>query len=291
MGIPFRVGAHNVEAARKVLGDNLEIIHFDFLQPETYVQTFAGIERMFLVRPPGLSNVQRDIAPAIRAAVKAGVKHIVFLSIQGVENNPLVPHHKIEQLLLETGIDYTFLRASFFMQNLTTTHRAEIRDQDEIALPVGAAKTSFIDTRDIAAVAAHALTELGYANKKYTLTGGEALDYEQVAAKLSSTLRRTIRYTHPSMISFIRRQLAQGQKLSYTLIMTALYTITRFGNAKTVTGDVAMILGRSPISFDQFAEDYRVSWQLDSAAETAFAKQRTPLDSQPALLTHKQPNL
>jgi uncharacterized protein YbjT (DUF2867 family) len=276
MGVPFRVGAYHVKAAGELLGDNLDITHFDFLNPETYAETFAGIERMFLVRPPALSNVQRDIAPAIRAAVQAGVKHIVFLSIQGVENNRVVPHHKIEQVLIETGVDYTFLRASFFMQNLATTHRAEIRDQDEIALPVGGAKTSFIDVRDIAAVAAQALTEAGYTNQKYTLTGGEALDYAQVAAKLSATLHRTIRYTRPSVITFIRRQLTLGQKLSYTLIMTALYTLTRFGNAKTVTGDMALLPGRPPISFDQFAEDYRKSWQPDPAAESARTMQLTP---------------
>lgn len=260
MDVRFRVGAHDVKAAGVTLGYHLDITHFDFLKPETYNQSFAGIERMFLVRPPRLSNVKRDIAPAIQAAVKAGVKHIVFLSIQGVENNRFVPHYKIEQVLLATGVNYTFLRAGFFMQNLATTHCAEIRDQDEIALPVGTAKTSFIDARDIAAVAVLALTETDHTNKTYTLTGSEALDYEQVAEKLSSTLHRTIRYTHPSIITFIRRQLAQGQQLSFTLIMTALYILTRFGNAKTVTEDVGMILGRPPIRFDQFAEDYRLSW-------------------------------
>ncbi len=287
LGVPFRVGAYHVKAAIEILSDDLEITHFDFLKPETYAAAFAGIERMFLVRPPALSNVQRDIAPAIEAAVKAGVKQIVFLSIQGVENNRVVPHYKIEQLLLGSGVDYTFLRASFFMQNLSTTHRSEIRDHNEIALPVGHARTSFIDARDIAAVAARVLTEAGHTNQKYTLTGDEALDYDQVASKLSATLHRTIRYTHPSIITFIRRQLALGQKLGYTLIMTALYTITRFGNAKTVTHDVEMLLGRPPISFDQFAEDYRSSWQPDAALETAPDMHSPASDTQPALLTNK----
>lgn len=287
LGVPCRVGAYHVKTASEMLGEDLEITHFDFLESETYSATFAGIERMFLVRPPALSNVQRDIAPAIQAAVKAGVKQIVFLSIQGVENNRVVPHYKIEQLLLGSGVDYTFLRASFFMQNLSTTHRNEIRDHNEIALPVGHARTSFIDARDIAAVAARVLTEAGHTNRKYTLTGAEALDYDQVASKLSATLQRTIRYTHPSIITFIRRQLALGQKLGYTLIMTALYTITRFGNAKTVTHDVEMLLGRPPISFDQFAEDYRSSWQPDAALETAPDMHSPASDTQPALLTNK----
>jgi uncharacterized protein YbjT (DUF2867 family) len=261
LAVPFRVAARDPQLAQKILGSHIEVVGFDFLKPHTYAQAFDGIERLFLVRPPTLSNVQRDMAPAVLAAVQAGVKHIVFLSIQGVEQNRVVPHYKIEQLILQTGAHYTFLRASFFMQNLTTTHAAEIRDQSEIALPVGKAKTSFIDVRDIAAVAVHVLTEEGHEDKKYTLTGAEALDYDQIAQKLSVTLQRSVRYTNPSIFTFIRRQMVQGQTLMYVLIMTALYTITRFGNARDVTHDVQRILGRSPILFDHFAQDYRTCWQ------------------------------
>lgn len=259
-GHTLRIGAYNVEEARKLLNTEAEIVHFDFLTPATYREAFTGIKRMFLVRPPALSNVQRDIAPAVWAAVGAGVEHIVFLSIQGVENNPIVPHHKIEQLILKTGVDYTFLRASFFMQNLSTTHREEIQQQNEIALPVGEARTSFIDVRDIAAVAVHTLTEEGHTNRKYTLTGAKALNYHEVADKLSRTLERPIHYTQPSTVRFFWERVRSGEKLGYALVVTGLYTITRFGNAKEVTDDVANILDRPPISFSQFAQDYRDCW-------------------------------
>jgi uncharacterized protein YbjT (DUF2867 family) len=258
--VPFRVGAYNVEEAQQMLKTEVEIVKFDFLDPATYREAFTGIKRMFLVRPPALSNVQRDIAPAVWAAVGAGVEHIVFLSIQGVESNPIVPHHKIEQLILKTGVHYTFLRASFFMQNLSTTHREEIQQRNEIALPVGESRTSFIDVRDIAAVAVRTLTEDGHTNQKYTLTGAEALNYHEVADKLSKVLDRPIHYTKPSTVKFFWEQVKSGEKWSYALVVTGLYTITRFGNAKEVTDDVANILDRSPISFDQFAQDYRDRW-------------------------------
>ncbi|MBA3868113.1 MAG: SDR family oxidoreductase [Anaerolineae bacterium] len=260
-GIPFRVGARDTQKARQSLGDNMEITRFDFLDRETYDASFAGIERLFLVRPPALSNVERDIGPAILAAIKAGVQQIVFLSLQGVEKNAIVPHHKIERLIVESGVHYTFLRASFFMQNLSTTQASEIRDHSEIALPVGQAKTSFIDVRDIAAVSVYALTENYDEDHKYTLTGKEALDYFQVSEKLSSVLFRTIRYTNPSILHFVWKQLASGRKLGYTLVVAGLYTLTRFGNATSITHDFEAVLGREPISFDQFAQDYRHCWQ------------------------------
>jgi uncharacterized protein YbjT (DUF2867 family) len=260
-GVPFRIGARNVERAHRTLGDGLEIVQFDFTNPRTYRQAFHGIERMFLVRPPALANVQRDIAPAVYAAVGAGVSHVVFLSLQGVEKNRVVPHRKIEDLLRGSGMTYTFLRAGFFMQNLSTTHRDEIRYENSIAVPVGQAQVSFIDTRDIAAAAVLALTESGHENKMYTLTGGEALSYDTVADILSSVLQRSIQYTNPSIFTFLRRQLARGQPLGFALVVTALYTITRFGNAKHVSADAEKLLGRKPISFRQFAEDYAEVWQ------------------------------
>lgn len=261
--VPFRVGAYNTESARTAFGDSAgsEYVHFDFLDPSTYAPTFAGIEKMFLVRPPALANVKRDIAPALQAAKQAGVRHIVFLSIQGVEQNRMVPHYKIEKLILELGFVYTFLRASFFMQNLSTTHLIEIRDHDVISVPVGKARTSFIDVRDIAAVAVRALTEEGHENKIYTLTGGEALDYYQVSKTMAAELGRPIRYTNPSVIGFIRDQIAAGRALGFTLVMTGLYIITRFGNAKEVTPDVHRILGREPITLRQFVRDYQLCWQ------------------------------
>ena len=259
-GVAFRVGTSTLKSAPLSPNDPTETVHFDFLKPETFPAAFEGIERLFLIRPPALSNVERDIAPAIHAAIAAGVKQIVFLSLQGVENNKIVPHYKIEQAILATGVHYTFLRASFFMQNLSTTQAAEIRDHDEIALPVGKAKTSFIDVRDIAAVAVMALTEPHDIDQKITLTGSEALDYNEVARQLSTALGRTIRYTNPSLLHFIGAQIASGHKLGYTLVVAALYTITRFGNAKEVTQDVETLLGRAPITFEQFARDYRANW-------------------------------
>ncbi len=257
----FRVGARDPGKAQAQFGADTAVVAFDFLKPETFAAAFAGINRLFLVRPPALSNVERDIAPAVRAAVAAGVSHIVFLSLQGVENNRVTPHYKIEQLILELDVDYTFLRAGFFMQNLSTTHRAEIRDQSVILVPAGQAQTSFIDARDIAAVAARTLTQPGHERQIYTLTGAEALTYHEVAALLTAALGRKITYTNPSILRFIGHQKSQGNAWGYVLVLTALYTITRFGNAKTVTPDVAQILGRPPISFAQFVQDFTAVWR------------------------------
>lgn len=127
-----------------------------------------------------------------------------------MEKNPIVPHHKIEKIIKESGIPYTFLRPSFFMQNLISQHGEELRKEKIIFVPAGKGKPSFIDVRDIATVAAKILTEDGHENKGYSLTGCEALDYYEVADIISKELGETITYVNPSIPKFKRKMLAKG---------------------------------------------------------------------------------
>jgi uncharacterized protein YbjT (DUF2867 family) len=178
-----------------------------------------------------------------------------------VEDNPRVPHYKVEKYLESSDIPYTFLRPSFFMQNLNTTHREEIQKRDEIYLPVGDGKTSFIDVRDIGAVGARVLSESGHENRFYELTGAEALDYYQVAEIFSETLGRKITYKNPNQFSFLWYTLRHGTPLPFALVMLMLYRSTRLGMAERVTGDAEQLLGRSPTSFQRYVQDYKDVWQ------------------------------
>jgi len=242
-------------------GPGVEACAFQFGRPETYAPAFEGIRRMFLLRPPQISNVARDMFPALQASKAAGVQRIVFLSLIGIEQNTAAPHYQVEQWLKASGMEYTFLRASFFMQNMNTTHRDEIRERDEIFVPVGRARTSFIDVRDIGAVAALTLTQPGHAGQAYDLTGGEALDYYQTADLFSAVLGRKIVYKNPSAAAYFLRRLRLGGGLMYALVTTWLYTNTRGGMAAAVTGEVERLLGRPPIAMRRYIEDYQEAWK------------------------------
>ena len=259
-GVPFRAADLFPEKLRERFGAGVEAVPFDFGNKEKYAGAFQGIRKMFLMRPPQISNIKRDMVPALEAAKAAGVKQIVFLSLIGIENNKVVPHYKVEQWLTASGLDYTFLRCSFFMQNLNTTHLAEIRDQDEIFIPVGDAKTSFLDVRDIGAVAALALTHPGHEKKAYDLTGSEALDYYHVADLFTKILGRKITYKNPSSLAFFSRQ-AKGSNLMFATVTTWLYGNTRKGMAETVTGEVKRLLGSEPIKLQQYIQDYKDYWK------------------------------
>ena len=259
-GVKVRAADMSEEKIKARFGSSIEAVRFDFTDPTTYEATFKGVEKMFLLRPPHITNIKRDMYPSIDAAKRTGVKHVVFLSLIGIESTTYVPHYKVETYLKKVNLQTTFLRCSFFMQNLSTTHRKEIKERSEIFVPVGMAKTSFIDARDIGAVAAVALTQDGHANKNYDLTGSEALSYWQAAKILSEVLGREIQYKNPNPVYFLIETMRRGTPFMFALVMTGLYTSTRFGMAEPITNEVERLTGRKPISFKEFANDYKENW-------------------------------
>ena len=261
---------HPVRAAGRSARDLPQGVAFsrlDFLDPTTYAPTLEGVRRVFLIRPPAISDVRRDLAPFLSAMERAGVTHVVFLSLLGVERNRIVPHRAIEDLLRASRMDWTMLRAGFFMQNLSTTHRDEIRDLAEIIVPAGHGRTSFVDVRDLAEVAALALTEPGHRGKAYPLSGAVALDYAEVAATMSAVLGRPISYRQPSLLRFVRHWLAKGTKPAYIAVMAVLYTTARLGLAATITPDLTRLLARPPRSLRTFVEDNRHAWDATAAGK------------------------
>ena len=247
-------------ARQALLQPELRFVRLDFRDLSTAKAALAGMDKLFLLRPPQLADVRKYMEPVVLAAKAAGVKHVVFLSLQGVEHNKLTPHYKVEQIIRREGLPYTFLRPSFFMQNLSTTHRAEIAERSEIFIPAGRGKTNFVDVRDVGEAAARVLAGENHLNRAYELTGADACDYYEVAALLGRTLGRPIRYANPSVVAFCWRKWREGVPVPFILVMTALYTVARLGKAAGYAPDLQALLGRVPTSLAQFAADYRDAW-------------------------------
>lgn len=256
------IAVHNLSHSKEELVENDQSIkvNFDFLDQDTFDNALDGVRAIFLVRPPQLANPEKDMMPFLQAAKAKGVNKIVFMSLLGVEQNPVVPHRKIENMIKELEIPYVFLRPSFFMQNLNTNHRDEIKDQDELFIPAGNSKTSFIDTRDIAKAAAISLTDDQYINVGITLTGNEAIDYHEVATTLSTVLDRKIDYKNPGLLKFRKERIRRGTPKAFANVMTLLYLMTKLGTAKDVTPDLEELIGSEPISFKQYVIDHKEYW-------------------------------
>jgi hypothetical protein len=145
-------------------------------------------------------------------------------------------------------------------------------------VPAGTGRTSFIDTRDIGAVAAVALLapaafSVGDAAAP-VLTGDEALTYAEVAAVLSRVTGRTITYPAPWAISFTARMRSRGLGWAFIGVMVVIYSVCYFGYAGDVTPTTREVLGRPPIPFAQFAEENRAVWMPAPAPAAPAAAAR-----------------
>ncbi len=240
-------------AVEQFQGD-AEPVAFDFEKPETWGTAFEGVDAMFLVRPPAVARVGDTMLPAIDAAARVGVERVVLLSVLGAEKNPLLPHRKLEKHLQDSAVPWTFLRASFFMENLLEVHRRELIEQGEIVVPAGDGETSFVAADDVATVATAALTESGHEYRAYDITGPEALTYHDIAHTLSDTLDRPVTYEGPSLVRFARHSRQLDRDWSFLLVMAALYTTARLGLAGRVSDDLQQVLDRPPISFREWTQ-------------------------------------
>ncbi len=214
--------------------------------------------KVFLIRPPHISKAKRDMFPFLDYLKKKKISQVVFLSVQGAETNKIVPHHTIETYIQEIGLPYSFVRPSFFMQNLNTTHLKEIRDNHILMVPAGKGKTNFIDTRDIGQICALMFLDGKHLNQAYTVTGAKSYSYQEVADHLSQGLGFTVTFTNANPFRFIAFHLEQKKELAMILVMLALYTVVRFGKGDITTETTQELLQRPPISLDTYITDHMV---------------------------------
>lgn len=255
-----RLAAHTVEKAQQAFpaSPKLEIVPFDFADEGSVRKAFEEIDAFYLASPD--EGDVKVMSRVIQLAKDAGTERVVRLSAMGVEqsDNPL---RQIEQIVEASGLAWTHLRPNWFMQNFSMTSAQEIREAGVIAEPASDAKTSFIDTRDIAAVAVKALTEEGHGGQAYTLTGERAYNRYEVAEIIAEAIGKEVRYKPLSEEEFQERMSGAGMPKAYLEMMTGLYQAVRAGHTAPITDTFKRVTGRAPTSLERFAQDYQEVWQ------------------------------
>src|SRR5713101_874475 len=234
----------------------VEIVAGDMARPETLAEPLRGVDRAMLISSSdaAMLDVQSSF---IDAARKAGVKHVVKLSgIMPELDSPFRfarMHGEIERRLEASGMAFTHLRAGEFMPTYFRQVPSIIA-RGALFLPMENAKIASIDIGDIADVAAVALTNSGHEGKIYPLTGPEALTMAEVAEKLSAVTGKDIRYINVAPEDAKKAQLAAGVSPYIADALAELFAERRKGKEANVSPAVQMILGRPPVSFDEFAK-------------------------------------
>jgi len=258
-GIPARVLARSSAAAQTIRQFGLEPVHVDLTDIRSIQESLKGMEKVFLLAPP--SQSETDLKSRIIAASKeAGVRQVVMITAAGnTHYSPVFQarqHAQAEDCLKTSGLRFTILQPTFFMQNFIKQAEA-IRSQGAIYGNYGEGKTAFVDARDIARVAMACLTEDTHSGKTYVVTGEERLTYTEVAGKLSTVVGKEIRYVNLTPEQAIEGMKAVGLPEWLASDLARLSQNVAAGLFAMTTDVVEGVTKKRPVHFDQFLKDNR----------------------------------
>ena len=260
---PFRAAYFSEKKAEAARASGIDAVIIDYNRPEMLRTAFQGCDKLFLLGPNLLDQTQLELN-AVEAARAVGVQHIVKQSVMGADGEAYSlahVHRPVEKAIESSGMAWTFLRPNSFMQNVVTFMGESIRAEAAFYSAVGQAKISHVDVRDIAAVAVKALAGPTHEGKAYTLTGPEALSYDDLANELSKALGCPITHISLPPSDLKNSMLVEGMSEDIADRMLDLERYFREGQASRITSDIKQVTGCDPRRFAQYARDYASSLQ------------------------------
>jgi (4-alkanoyl-5-oxo-2,5-dihydrofuran-3-yl)methyl phosphate reductase len=246
------------ETLRVLVRDEKKVAHLDpsieravgdLNDPKTLLPAMNGIERIFLVT----YETQQD-SNVIEAAKRAGVRQIVKLStLEATAHKIQVGkwHYEREELIRASGLDWTFLRPGMFMSNAIEWWAESIKGQGSVYFPGGEiGRVAPIDPRDIASVAACALTQSGHSGKTYELTGPELFTIGELVQVIAKVLGKPIQYMDIPPIAAKLFMLRTGMDKSLVNALMEMLGSLRRDEGAIVTDSVQQVSGNAPRTFE-----------------------------------------
>ena len=256
-GVPFRVLVRD-PAKLAFDPDAAEIVQGDLSDPAIVKQALHGVSRALIVmgNHPEQSKLERQFASL---AADAGVSHLVKVSSMEAapDATATLPknHYDTEQHIAALGLDWTFLRPNYYMQNMLM-YAGAIARTNSFALPLGTSKTAMIDARDVGEVAAVVLTGEGHVGQAYRLTGPAMMDFHEVAAHMGTVLARPVSYVPQSPEAF-RDVLGQFIQSAWQLdAVCELFAEIAAGSLEEQTSTTADLLGRPAMDLETFTQQF-----------------------------------
>jgi uncharacterized protein YbjT (DUF2867 family) len=245
-----KAGAHRLP--------HVQFVKADFDDPDSMRLACAGVERAFLLTN-STERAEKQQIDFVRVAQKSGVRHIVKLSqLHADVKSPgrfLRYHAAVEAAVQSAGMTFTFLCPNLYMQGVLN-FRQSIKEKSAFFAAAGEARISALDVRDLADVAAGALSSSDHDNKSYSLTGPEALTFGEMAKQLSAALGRTIAFVDVPPEAMRESLAVLGLPPWQADGLLEEFAMYRRGEAAGVESGVFQALSRRPRSFAEFARDY-----------------------------------
>jgi uncharacterized protein YbjT (DUF2867 family) len=234
-------------------------VAFDLRAPSA--AALRGVDRVFCIMPRGVALAVAEERALLAALASEDVSRVVLVTGLGVDRAPSSPLYRLEAAFAQSALAHAVLRPNYMMQNLCASPLCEaIAEEHEIALAAGDARVSYIDARDVAEVAARAMIDDAWPHGALDLTGGESVDYHQIAEAITRHLGVTIRYrslTEDEARAELERSGTEHETIAARLGFASL---TRRGAFAPVTDAVQRVLGRAPRTLDDFVREHVRCW-------------------------------
>lgn len=229
----------------------------DFANPESLIAAFKGADRLLLISTDAIGSRVAQHKAAIEAAVKAGVKHILYTSLPQPETSPgiiALEHNETEKLIRDSGLSYTILRNNLYADNLLQSTPTAIA-MGALIGTTGAGKTAYVTRQDCADTAAGALAASDYENSVIDVTGPEAVSNESVAQFLSEISNKKVPYVDMNESDFKAALMKSGLSETWADVFVAFDLSTRKGALTPVTNAVEKYSGHKPKSVQAFLQE------------------------------------
>ena len=259
-GAPTRAFVRRPEAAAELQELGVETALGTFEDPESLRRAMSGVERVYVVSPPGVDVMAEQQLAVVSAAQAEGVRHVVKQSsITADEDSDasiVVAHRRVEEAIEASGMSWTHLRPHWFMQN--ELGQAGTITSDGVFYAPDVTEISMIDVADVASAAARVLTSEGHEGKSYVLTGPEVVSYADLAEAYSRVLGREVRWQEVSLDDARDSMRESGLPEELAVGFTEIMGRYRAGGVtRKVSPAVEELTGRAPRTFEEFLRENR----------------------------------
>jgi uncharacterized protein YbjT (DUF2867 family) len=254
-----RVFVRDAHKARLRFGDRVDVFVGDLADPKALRVALEGVDEFFLVNSGPEIAVRDEVAA--KAAKAGGVKHLVKLSSMDVEQGLAIGawHERGEAAIRASGVPFTFVQPTGFMSNLLAW-APSIRAEGVVRASTGDGRRAFIHSDDIAAVATKVLTTGEYVGESLPITGPEALNFAEVTASIGAAIGKSLTFQPLSDEEARQRYSMVSSSTEETEAHVSLWRAIREGRLATATATVERVLGRKPITLDQWLIENAVSF-------------------------------
>jgi len=238
---------------------------FDWENPETFSKALKGMDRAYIVYHPDLAvpGAKEAITKLTEVALKEGLEKVVLLSGKGETEA-----EACEQIVANSGLNYTLVRASWFNQNFSESFLLDPILAGHVALPMAEAEIPFVDADDIAAVVTKVLVDDSYNGQTITVTGPRKLTFQEVIETIAKGTNRTIQFQAISIEAYQEAMKNAGLPDAYVWLFSYLFKEV-LGNPanQDISHDIEKVLGRKATDFEAFVQ---------KTAETGIWNQSVP---------------